>query len=511
MVDKALESESRGQRLSLFPSLPARFWEAVPGIVSWLILLSPFWVTLIAPVVGPAVVLFLIGAFLTNIGIYGVGALFNRGHILRGLQTDWLARLDDYPRWRDVRVIVMVRAFREGNKQMLRDMLDSLYACAWDKSDGRLRNVELVFSTEVDDPITPPIVAELAEEYAGKLKIREIAHPVEPWVVPGPSSSMHYAGRVVSQEIRAAGEDPRRVLVADIDADTLFHPTYLSCLMYHFVSDPHALCRLYQPVVLFTTAYWAAPLHSRQAALGSTILTIGWNRFPEIAFTGAAGAASLYESVDWWPTQSHSQDSGVEMRLRLKYGDKFDVTGLPTTTSVYPVMMQEKADASWPERLKARGRSLRVLFRQSARWREGPLDEFIEASLLRRPFFMVQKLWNGVERDTLTLLSLYGATVVRLLCDWLYPRYNLGYLSLISTAVFSAATVVALAVAWRTIVTHEFIPGAAGWRRRFVELLLWWLVAGLYLPLMMGLAGLKTSTAYALGKKPRGHYIPTPK
>ncbi|MFN8532647.1 MAG: glycosyltransferase family A protein [Dehalococcoidia bacterium] len=486
-----------------------RFIEAYPGLFAWLLVLAPIWLTLIHPMAGLAFVLVATGVFLLKVGWFGVGAIRNFSPVQQSCDADWAARLAEHQDWRDYRLILMVRAFREGNVEMLRESIRSVLDSSWPHPTDRSQ-IEIVYATEVTDPVTPPIVEALAAEFAGRLTIRQVIHPVEPQVLPGPSSAMHYAGQVLYDEIVSAGGDPTKVLVADFDSDTRLHPEYLSCLLATYLADPNRQKRVYQPAVMFTLDYWSAPLHSRIAALGTSALTLGWNRWPEIAFTGAAANLALLHSVDFWPTLSHSQDSGVELRLRMRYGEDFTVSGLPVTTYVYPVMIFSTG-TTLGAKLRDYWTSFKVLFRQSARWREGPLDEFIEAVKAGNPYYTGLKLWSGIERDTLTILPGWGFLATRAIIETWYPRYDLSPLTAGMPFVLSVVTVLGLLVFWRLLATPLYVPADAPLWRRAVEMGLFYLVMPVLLPLITGVAGLKTSTAYALGKKPTGAYIPTPK
>lgn len=486
-----------------------RFIEAYPGIFSWMVLLAPIVLTLVYPMAGLAYLLIATGIFLIKVGWFGVGALRNYRPVEESCASNWAERLAEQPGWQDYRIILMVRAFREGNRNMLAASIQSSLDSNWPSGAG-FRNVEWVYATEATDTITPPLIESLAKEFAGRIKVRQIVHPVEPEVLPGPSSAMHYVGRALYNEIVAEGGDPAKVIVADFDSDTRLHPNYLPCLLATYLTDPNSAKRVYQPAVMFTLDYWSAPIHSRIAALGTSALTLGWNRSPEIAFTGAAANLALLHSVDFWPTLSHSQDSGVEMRLRMRYGEDFTVSGLPVTTYVYPVMMfgEPKSFGEWARSFWV---SFKVLFRQSARWREGPLDEFIEAVKAGRPSFSLLKLWSGIERDTLTLLPGYGFLLAKGMIQGMYPTYDVSRLDVAMPFVLSTVTVLGLFVFWRLLTNPLFVPdGRPAWRR-MVEMMVFYLLMPLLLPVITAMAGLKTSTAYAFGKKPTGAYIPTPK
>lgn len=507
------------------PAASQRLWESLPGVLSWIVFLSPIWVTMISPVMGLALVAVATIYFSVRASLYGPRALVNRVKLLTTDREDWLAKLkqtqaesetnwqdDELMDWRACRVTLLIRAYRERNVDMLRATLQSVVDSNWPRKDGELMNVEVLFATEADDPFTPSIVDQLAAEFAGRLTVRQIKHPEEPGTLPGPSTAMNYVGRALYREAVRSGLSPRRWIVADFDADTLFHPQYLPCLVYHYVTDPSRDRRAYQPVVLFTTDYWKAPLHSRLSAVGTSVLTLGWIRSkPEIAFTGAAASLAALHAVGYWPTNSHSQDSGIEMRFRMLYGRSFRVKGMPVPLWVYPVMpsgpqttFKEKALAYW--------RSYQALFRQSARWREGPMDEFVEASNRGYVWIALQRLWNGLERDTLTILPGYGLLAVMVLSNPLDLGNAIGLFRSAETVGLTMVSLLGMVVFWTILGTRELVPGGdVRPMRRVLEIFFFWCVFSFYVPIFTSLAGLKTSTAYALGKRPRGHFTPTPK
>ncbi len=509
--ERALTRRQAGRAAIALPaSYQTRLLEALPGVLSWVVVMAPIWLTMVDPTALTLFMAVAIGVFMVRAGPYGLWALLNRNLILKGTSTDWLARLDQFPDWQQHRVILLIRAYREGNRSMLTQTLSAIYGSRWTRDGQMMPGVEVVFATEANDPITPPLVEELAAEFKGRLRIRQVIHPREPQVLPGPSSAMHYVGRVLYREAMERGEDPRRVLIADLDADTVMHPNYLSCLLYHYVSDPRRDRHVYQPMVLFTLDYWRAPLHSRLSALGTSTLTLGWIREPEIAFTGAAASLALYQSVDFWPTQSHSQDSGVDLKLSMRYGREYRVIGLPIPLKVYPVMIVGDPKG-WRARLKAYWQSLRVLFRQSARWREGPLDEFIEASRRGHVYLTLQRLWWGLERDTLAIVAGAGFLFAKFLAHVVYPGYDYSTLELAATVILAGVSLLGLIVFWQMLSLPGFVEPVAGPWRRILEMLMFWLVFSIYMPILTAVAGLKTSTSYALGHRPTGHYTPTPK
>ena len=208
--------------------LQTRMLEALPGVLSWVVILTPIWLTLIDSALTTLLLGAVIGVFFFRASPYGLLALVNRRRIVQGMEIDWLSRLTQRPDWQQHRIILMIRAYREGNREMLSQTLSAIYGSSW-KLDGKLMSgVEVVFATEANDPVTPPLVEDLADEFAGRLVVRQIVHPPEPNVLPGPSSAMHYVGRVLYREALQRNEDPSRILVVDLDSDTIVHPGVFS-------------------------------------------------------------------------------------------------------------------------------------------------------------------------------------------------------------------------------------------------------------------------------------------
>jgi len=75
----------------------------------------------------------------------------------------------------------------------------------------------------------------------------------------------------------------------------------------------------------------------------------------------------------------------------------------------------------------------------------------------------------------------------------------------------TVVSVLGLLVFWKVLGTDELVLGQRKPGQRIRELFLFWLAFSIYVPIFTSLAGLKTSTAYTLGKRPRGHFLPTPK
>ena len=86
-----------------------------------------------------------------------------------------------------------------------------------------------------------------------------------------------------------------------------------------------------------------------------------------------------------------------------------------------------------------------------------------------------------------------------------------GATSLATSVLLSVVSVLGILSFGQVLLTRELVQDPQPAWRVGVEFVLFWLVFPFYVPVVTAIAGMKTSTAYLLGKRPRGHYDPTPK
>ena len=113
---------------------------------------------------------------------------------------------------------------------------------------------------------------------------------------------------------------------------------------------------------------------------------------------------------------------------------------------------------------------------------------------------------------TVTLISGYGFLGAKIVLDHSWPYYfDRNPLDGLGLFAMTLVSLLGLAAFWSLLRTPMFVwPTRSAWRVAG-EMLLFWVLFTLYLPVLTSIAGLKTACAYALGKRPRGHYTPTPK
>ena len=208
-------------------------------------------------------------------------------------------------------------------------------------------------------------VAKLREIFGDSfLHFFHILDPLEPGVVVGKSSAMAYGGRWLYRELGRLGFDPRKVIVTDLDSDYRVHPQYFGYVTYTFVTDQNRYRRLYQPVPMFHNNLWECPLPVRLVAQGATHVQMWHHLTPErlVSFSSYSVSLQTVHDVDYWATDAIPEDSRFYWKSFFKYGGQFRAT---------PLFMPIYGDAV---RARSYGRSLVQQYTQIRRWAWGVTD-----------------------------------------------------------------------------------------------------------------------------------------
>jgi hypothetical protein len=400
--------------------LVQRVLEIVPGLVSWLLILSPLILSFRYPEIVAWFVLSFDFYWLYKAIVLTGSVCVAFGRMRRTMAADWrtrsLALADPMGRLAEIdRLVPLVRQRVEaldragerlaaiGGRQELerldreRHDLTRLVARRADPipDPRRLYHVALVptytepfeklYETvralaEADYPRDRVMVAIITREtdLAGRenvARLRElfghrflhffhILDPLQPGIVVGKSSAMAYGGRWLYREIVRLGFDPAEVVVTDLDSDYRVHPQYFGYLTYTFLTDPDRYRRLYQPVPWFHNNLWQTPLPVRLVAVGATHVQMWRSLTPEklISFSSYAVSLRTVHEVDYWATDAIPEDSRFYWKSFFRYSGEFGAV---------PLFIPMYGDAV---RARSYPRTLVQQYTQIRRWAWGITD-----------------------------------------------------------------------------------------------------------------------------------------
>lgn len=405
-----------GKRTRLY-----RFFEMVPALLSYGMLLLLIVLSLVNPVLAAVYLLLLIiTVFIKSIGI-AYHTIRGHSRLVRAQRVDWHSRLEDlenpqdsYARTRDVQSTgfgyrdhqenLRLLAADQGSYPKPSELFHAVLIAAYNESYEVLQpTIESVKNATYD---TKQIILYLAYEQRGGQEIaatarrlqreykdifftfRIVEHPKDlPDEVVGKGPNISYAAQDLKQWCDTQDIRYNRVIVTTLDSDNRPHPTYFDYVAYEYIVQPDRKHLSYQPIALYFGNIWDAPAPMRVIATGNSFWTIISSMRAHTLRNFAAHSQPMDALVemDFWSKRSIVEDGHQYWRSYFYFGGNYSV--LPIHVPIYQ-------DAVMADTLK---KTLITQFKQLRRWGYGASDIPYVAVRL----FTAQRnvpFWEGVAR-----------------------------------------------------------------------------------------------------------------
>jgi hypothetical protein len=367
-----------------------RFFEALPGICSWLMLFLPVILSLINVTFAAFFVLAYLLIYITR-GIGVAWRAIQGFRLVRQHQKmDWeqlvaelqAGEVDDpqakRPKWHynnllrlnvqppvvkpeDILHVVMIATYKE-SREVLEPTIKAVMASHFD-----MKKVILVLAYEERGGETVEKVAnELIEEYEDRFyHAMAVKHPRDiPNELIGKGGNITYAGRKLQQYLEEQHIDPIRVPVTTLDADNRPDKNYLAALTYMYCAAPDPERASFQPVSMYTNNIWDAPAPMRVVATGNSFYNIVIALRPHALRNFSAHAQSMKALIDmdFWSVRTIVEDGHQFWRSYFHFDGDY---------RVYPIYVPICQDAVLTEGYV---RTLKAQFTQLQRWTWGASD-----------------------------------------------------------------------------------------------------------------------------------------
>jgi hypothetical protein len=367
-----------------------RFFEILPGSLSWLLLFTPLILSFIS--VTAAVIFifaYLLIFFVRSIG-YDVRAISGYRTMKHHMQLDWnglAADIDagevtgkkiERPRWH----LDNLRRL-EGKLGMTKphELLHAVFVATVNESREVLEpTIQAVLASKFDSKRLILVLA--YEERAGKeaeervLELLElykdnfyhamaVKHPANmPGEIVGKGGNVTFAGRALQKYLAKEDIDPAKVVVTTLDADNRPDKRYFASLSYLFCVVPNPLRASFQPLPMFTNNIWDAPTMMRVIATGNNLFYIVQTQRPHLQRNFSAHAQSMQALIemDFWSVRTIVEDGHHFWRSYFRYDGDYRV--YPLSIPIYQDAVL--ADGYW--------RTIRAQFVQLRRWTYGASD-----------------------------------------------------------------------------------------------------------------------------------------
>ncbi len=383
-----------------------RFFEMLPGMLSWSILLLPFILSLFSPRLAVFFILaYLLLWFAKTIGsnvrvlqgwrIMQQHQKLNWPAMLEELETGAVATNTKRPKWHHG---ILLRLQVNPPPVKPSDLIHAVIIATWNESREVLEpTIQSVLASGYD---MKKVILVLAYEERGGSAIEQQAlslidqhkdqflyaaatkHHDLPGEIIGKGGNITHAGRQLQQYLEGQHIDPQRVIVTTLDADNRPHKQYFNALSYTYTASPDPVHVSFQPVPMFTNNIWDAPAPMRVIATGNSFWNVVLSLRPHILrnFSSHAQGMQALIDTDFWSVRTIVEDGHQFWRTYFRYDGQHEV---------YPIYLPIYQDAVLTDRYL---KTLKAQFIQLRRWAWGASDI---AYVAEKGFFTPNKVPRG--------------------------------------------------------------------------------------------------------------------
>lgn len=425
-------------------SLYYRFFEILPGFLSWLVIFLPFILSFINTTLAAIFILLFVMAWFYR--AIGITYLTVRGFKImqKSIEIDWWQYLEDlrkpeaaisrYYEKRlndkhinehyqallgyvgrverlcpeDITHAIIIPMYNESFnivESTLLSILDSKY-------DMQRVMIIIAYEERGGEELKTTVKQLLNKYKSNFLYMNAVKHPAQmPGEVIGKGGNITYAGRFLQRYLVKQKIEPGKVIVTTLDADNRLNPMYLASVSYKFITTPERRYRSFQPIALYINNIWDAPAPIRVLATGNSFWTILQSVRPHLLrnFSSHSQGMDSLIDMDFWSTRTIVEDGHQFWRSYFHYDGNYEV--IPIHIPIYQ-------DAVLSDTYR---KTLIAQFIQFRRWSYGVSDiPFIGVRGFSRHrrvsfwdfFFKFLRLVEGhVSQATISLILLFAARV----------------------------------------------------------------------------------------------------
>lgn len=367
-----------------------RFFEVLPGALSWTLLFLPIILSLISIEAAVLFVLVYLLIFFIRGIAYAVRAIDGYRVMKQHMKLDWnglCADLDhgepgqdrlNRPKWhyKNLRLLAnrewqvtpsqLTHAVMVATVNESREVLEPTIQAVLDADYDPKRMILVVAYEGRAGRPAEQRVKELLELYGDRFgHAMAVKHPAgRPHEIVGKGANITYAGRALERYVKQAGLDPKTILVTTLDSDNRPDKRYFAALSYLYCVVPKPLRASYQPLAMYTNNIWDAPTLMRVIATGNNLFYIVGTQRQHLSRNFSAHAQPLQSlmDTDFWSTRTVVEDGHQFWRSYFRFDGDY---------RVYPFSIPIYQDAVLADGYM---RTIKAQFIQLRRWTYGASD-----------------------------------------------------------------------------------------------------------------------------------------
>ena len=335
-----------------------RFWEMVPGLLSWGTIGLSLFAAFFAPIFAITFIIVFDLYWTLRVLYFVIHVIAAYRELKKTRAVDWEAEVGKIAGADRLYHAIFLPTYQE-SLEILRDTLQHLK----DAHFAKEKFLIVMGGESGDEENFRRYQVVLEEEFKDVFGLLMFTvHPRGlPGEIPGKGSNLKWIAGKFREVI-----DTRKIPYADIivsafDVDTVPDPQYFGRLAYLYSTVPDPMHSSYQPLTLFSNNIWYAAAPVRVASFGTVFWLLGELVRPERMWTFSSHSMPWQMLVDvgYHEGDIVSEDSRIFLQGLLRYDGHYRVTPM-----FLPVHMDAVSGSTLTE-------SLGALYKQQRRWAWG--------------------------------------------------------------------------------------------------------------------------------------------
>lgn len=350
-----------------------RFFEVLPGLTSWSVLIGLMILILVQPII--AALIIIVFDFYWLLRLFYLTLFLTIAYLRLSLEedTDWLSRIHQIDALKKNEAVAVngPRGWKEriSNLFFKKEIKSLSASSSLPVLSNEIYHLVIVPAFKETREILEPGVASYAngsfpskqmlivfavEERAGedvkraaediRLKYKDaffdflvVIHPdgiKDEARVKGANAT--YAAKTARKLLEERRIPVENVIVSCFDADTVVSQNYFSCLTYSYMVCPDRERASFQPIPVYHNNIWEVPGFARILEMGASFFQLTEATHPDRLVTFSSHSMSFKALVDvnYWPVDMVSDDSAIFWKALIHYEGDYRAIPMYVTVSM---------------------------------------------------------------------------------------------------------------------------------------------------------------------------------
>ena len=337
-----------------------RFFEVIPGFISWGTLLLAFILSWLAPIIVAIFIIIFDAYWLIRISYLSFHQIASFRQMKKNLKIDWISKLNKLKKknWKDIYHLIILPVYKE-NLDIVKPSFQSLIDSNYPKN----KFIVVLATEERAGDKVEKLAKEIENEF-GKNFFQFLVthHPKDiPGEIVGKGPNVAWAINQAKEKIlNNLSISSEKIIVSIFDIDTRPYPQYFACLTWHYLTTKNPLNSSYQPIPIYNNNIWQASPFSRVIATSGTFWQMMQQERPEqlVTYSSHSMPFKIFEKIGY-PSNLVSDDSRIFWKAYFAYDGDYRVVPLN-----YPVSMDAVMARTLP-------RTILNQYTQQRRWAWG--------------------------------------------------------------------------------------------------------------------------------------------